>query len=221
MYSFTFNAGTPFTTNFDIKIYYPTQYTITAVTGCGVWVNGVAVSTTVCAVSLSTNEVVFTQLQINTTISNIRIEYRTSTARYSGSASLIFYYYNPTTSTLISSLTSYVSLSIVNAIMPCTFTSTSAIVGDNITYTFAYTPLVPIESNTVLQVQMQPWGPYSQSNFITTNVTLICNGACTLSVPANNGNISEIVRFTSLYSSETTAAGSVVLSRAKNPPSTK
>ena len=37
---------------------------------------------------------------------------------------------------------------------------------------------------------MQPWGAFSQSNFITTNISLICNGTCTLSVPASNGNIS-------------------------------
>jgi hypothetical protein len=55
LYSFSFNAGTSFTANFDIKVYYPTQYTISAVSGCGVWVNGVAVSTAICTVSLSTN----------------------------------------------------------------------------------------------------------------------------------------------------------------------
>lgn len=190
LYSFTFNAGTAFTSNFDIKIYYPTQYTIAAVSGCGVWVNGLAVTTANCAVSLATNEVVFTQLQLNVSVSNLRVEFRTSTARFSGSSNLIFYYYNPTTNALINSLTNYVSLTIVNAVMSCAISSTSAIVGDNITYTLSYTPLVPIETNTVLQVQMQPWGPYSQSNFITSNITLICNGACTLSVPANNGNIS-------------------------------
>ncbi len=190
LYSFSFNAGTSFTANFDIKVYYPTQYTISAVSGCGVWVNGVTVSTAICTVSLSTNQVVFTQLQLTTTITNIRVQFRTSTARYSGSSNLIFYYYNPTTNALITTLTNYVSLTIVNAVMSCSVNSTSNIVGDNITYTLSYTPLVPIETNTVLQVQMQPWGPYSQSNFITSNVTLICNGACTLSVPANNGNIS-------------------------------
>lgn len=220
LYTFTFNANPSFTDNFDIRVYFPTQYTITAVTGCGFWLNDVAVDGAVCSVSVSTNEIVFTQLQIATAITSIKLQFRTSTARYSGSTTIIFYYYSTVTGTA-NSYSNYVLLSTANAIMPCTVTSNSAIVGDNITYALSYTPLVPIEANSVLQVQMQPWGAYSQSNFITTNVTSICNGACTLSVPASNGNVSELVRFTTLFGSETTAGGNINLARARNPASTR
>lgn len=74
--------------------------------------------------------------------------------------------------------------------MGCSISSTSNVVGNNVTYNFTYTPLVPIYANSVLQVQMQPWGAYSQSNFLTTNIATICNGACNLSIPSSNGNIS-------------------------------
>lgn len=71
-----------------------------------------------------------------------------------------------------------------------------------------------------MQIQIQPWGAFSQSNFITANVTNICNNTCTLSVPSSNGNLSEILVYSSLFAADTSASGSVSLSRAKNPAST-
>lgn len=220
-YSFTFNAITAFTANFNVHVYFPSQYSLAGVSNCAFWLNGNPVSTAVCSISNSTNEIIFTQLNIATAISSIQLVFNTSTSRYSGSSTIIFYYYNATDNSMISALTNYISLAVVNAVMPCWVTSTSAIVGDSATYTLGYSPLVTIEPNTVLQVQMQPWGPYSQSNFVTTNTTLVCNNQCMLSVPASNGNISEIIRFSSLFASASTTNGSVSLARARNPASTR
>ena len=219
-YIFSFNAITPFNTNFDIRVYFPSQYSIASVSGCSFALNNQVVSSAQCSFSSSTNQIIFTQLNIATAISSIRITFNTTTPRFSGSSTIIFYYYNTTTNTIISSLTNYISLNIVNAIMPCTVTSTSVIVGDNVTYTFSYSPLVQVEANSILQIQMQPWGSYSQSNFITTNTTLICNNNCTLSVPATNGNLSQLIRYTAMFPSSTQSNGSLVLSRARNPAST-
>jgi hypothetical protein len=74
--------------------------------------------------------------------------------------------------------------------MNCNINTNNDVVGSNVSYTISYVPLVSIYANTVVQVQMQPWGAYSLSNFVTTNTATICNGACTLSVPASNANIS-------------------------------
>lgn len=40
-----------------------------------------------------------------------------------------------------------------------------------------------------MQIQIDPWSSYGLSNFITTNVTDICGGTCSLSTPASNGGL--------------------------------
>lgn len=130
--------------NFDVHVTFPTQYTIGTVSGCQFLVNGVAVTTVACAVNSTNNAIVFSQLNIATSVSSIQIQFNTSTARYSGSSTIVFYFYNTTTNSLVNSLTNYVSLSIINAIMSCGVSSNSVIVGDNITYTLTYSPLVTI-----------------------------------------------------------------------------
>lgn len=219
-YLFNFNAVTPFSINFDVYVTFPTQYTIGSVSGCQFLLNGSPVASAVCTVNSTNNAIIFSQLNINSSISSIQLQFNTSTARFSGSSTIIFYFYNTTTNIPISSLTNYVSLSIVNAVMSCGISSNSVIVGDNITYTLTYTPLVVIEANSVMQIQIQPWSAFSQSNFITTNVTNICNNTCTLSLPSSNGNLSELLVFSSLFAADTSASGSVILARARNPAST-
>lgn len=143
-YLFNFNAVTPFAMNFDVHVTFPTQYTIGSVSGCQFLLNGSPLASAVCAVNSTNNAIIFSQLNINTSISSIQLQFNTSTARFSGSSTIVFYFYSTTTNSLISTLTNYVSLSIINAVMSCGISSNSVIVGDNITYTLTYTPLVVI-----------------------------------------------------------------------------
>lgn len=55
LYIFNFNAITSFTSNFDIRVYFPSQFVISTVTGCGFWLNGNSVSSAQCTASTSTN----------------------------------------------------------------------------------------------------------------------------------------------------------------------
>lgn len=130
-YSFLFNAASPFTANFDIYVYFPTNFAPTAVSNCKVAVNGNAISGAVCSVSTATNQIIFTNLNISVAISNISVVFNSSTAMYASSPTLIFYFYNTTTNTSITDLTNYVSLSIFNAVMGCTISSTSNNVGNH------------------------------------------------------------------------------------------
>ena len=74
----------------------------------------------------------------------------------------------------------------------------------------------------MIQIQLDPWGPYNASNFNPSNATNVCNNQCTISGPQNNGNISEIIQYSSLYSSGSSSSEqSLILSRARNPSSSK
>ncbi len=55
LYSFNFNAITAFTSNFDIRVYFPAQFTITTANNCAFWLNGSPVNTAICTVSTTTN----------------------------------------------------------------------------------------------------------------------------------------------------------------------
>lgn len=143
-YNFSFNAVSPFVSSFDIRVFFPSQFSIATVGNCAFWLNGNPVASAACAASTSTNEVVFTNLNIVGSISSIRVQFNTSTARFSGSYTVNFFYYDTATQAIIPALTNFLSVSIVNAVMTCSLTSTSNIVGDNVTYTLGYTPLVTI-----------------------------------------------------------------------------
>jgi hypothetical protein len=100
-YSFLFNAGSPFSADFDIYVYFPTNFAPSTVSNCKVSINSILLSTTVCNVSPSTNQIILTNLNITTLITNISIIFNTSTAMYTSSSTLIFYFYNTTTNTII------------------------------------------------------------------------------------------------------------------------
>lgn len=69
---------------------------------------------------------------------------------------------------------------------------------------------------------MDPWGPYNASNFNPSNSTNVCNSQCTISAPQNNGNISETIRYSSLYSSGSSFSNqTLTLLKARNPFSSK
>ena len=121
-------------------------------------VNGVVKASAVC--SLQNSNIRFTALSITESISTITVKFVTVGAMYSGNAVLTFTYYDPSTSQQITSLINYVSVNFSNAVMQCSLTSTSNIVGATTTYTFSYTPLVPITAGSILQLNIDPWGAY-------------------------------------------------------------
>lgn len=215
-YSFSLSATSAFVQNFDLIISFPSQFSLVAPSNCGFWVNTVQKASANC--SLDGQNIKFTNLLITESISSIRVQFNSSTANYAATATLTFSYYDPSTAAALS-LVNYISLTITNAVMSCSLSSSSAIVGDNATYTLTYTPIVSIESGSILQINLQPWGAYSASNFVTTSTGAICGGACSLTIPSSNNNISETVRYTSLFSANTSSQGSLQLLKAKNPPS--
>jgi hypothetical protein len=74
----------------------------------------------------------------------------------------------------------------------------------------------------MVQIQLDPWGPYNASNFNPSNATNVCNSQCTISAPQNNGNISEIIQYSNLYSSGPSMSNqTLTLLRARNPSSSK
>ena len=73
-----------------------------------------------------------------------------------------------------------------------------------------------------MQVQLAPWGPYSKSNFKTTNTTTVCQGLCMITSPSSNSNLYELVKYQTLYTlSASSALKSLTLNSARNTPSTK
>lgn len=189
-YSFQFGTVSAFVRNFDLHIVFPTaNYDLQPVTNCQFQINSSPVSSAVCAVDSGTSSIIFSNLQLTQTITSMSISFNTITANYAGSATLAFNYYEPGTNTLINNLINFISVTTTNAPLTTIISTTSDIVGSGTTYTIQYTPSVTISQNSIVQVEIQPWGAYSQSNFITTNTTTICSGECTLTVPSDTNNV--------------------------------
>ena len=157
---------------------------------CQFSINGAVKGGAVCTASSVENRIKFTNLNIAESITSMDVQFDSSTAIYAGSATLVFYYYNPGTGAQITSLINYVSVTTTNADLTISLTSTSDVVGENITYTLIYTPSVTISADSVVQLELAPWGAFSKSNFLTDNTTQICAGNCSLTIPADTGNVS-------------------------------
>lgn len=142
VYNITFTATSTVTSNFNLHILFPSQYSPTSPTNCAFKIVNSFASGAACTVDTNTNEIIFSNLNIATTVSSYSVQFTTSTARYSGTSTLLFSYYNlnGTKSTTITD--TYVSVSLSNAIMSCSISSSNDIVGANTSYTVSYTPLV-------------------------------------------------------------------------------
>lgn len=195
LYEFNFNTVSTFTTDFDLHIVFPTIYTISSVSGCELKINNVAKTGLTCTINTGNKAIEFSDLRITESISSMTVSFTTSTSRYAATDTLIFYYYDPGTTTLLSALTNYVSLTIVNAEMTCSLASNSDIVGEDVTYTVQYTPTVLAEVDSVVQIVLDPWGAFEGSNFLTDNTTNICGGNCSLTLPADTGGVREILKY--------------------------
>ncbi len=70
------------------------------------------------------------------------IVFNTITARYASSPTLQFNFNNVTTAALLKSY--FVTVSVTNAVMTCSLTSSSPTIGANSTYTVNFQPIVLI-----------------------------------------------------------------------------
>lgn len=84
-------------------------------------------------------------MNINQNVVSYTIKFNTSTAKYAQNTILSLSYYTPNTNNLITGLDSnFVTLTIINAPMLCSITSSSPIIGDNTSFLISYTPQVSI-----------------------------------------------------------------------------
>lgn len=179
-YQINLSPITSFSTNFDISLAFTSAYSITSVTGCSVILNGNSLSSSVC--SVSSNVITFSSLGISTTISSLILNFNTSTALYSGSFLTTLTYYAPGNTGIIYNSNSAL-ITIANAALSCTLTSTSSIVGATANYSLAYTPSVFISAGSLLQIQFPGWSAYTLTNFPSGTAASICNGQCSIRNP--------------------------------------
>jgi hypothetical protein len=216
-YAIQLNALGSFSNNMDVHISFTSAFTLSAVSGCSATLNGATISGAVC--TLSSSSIVFSQLNIASTVSTLLLGFNTSTALYSGSFTITLAYYAAGgTSTLYNSNSALIT--ITDASMACTLSSTSATVGATSNYTLTYTPGVFISSGSYLQVKFPAWSAYTLTNFPSGSASSICNGQCTVRNPnTGQGLLNEILTYSSLYPVDSTSASSVQMNGARNPAS--
>lgn len=179
-YQINLSPITSFSNNFDISLAFTSAYSVTSVTGCSVILNGNALSSSIC--SASSNVITFSSLGIATTVNSLVLNFNTSTALYSGSFLTTLTYYEPgNTGNIYNSNSALIT--ITNAALSCTLTSTSTIVGATANYSLTYTPSVFISAGSLLQIQFPAWSAYTLTNFPSGTAASVCNGQCTIRNP--------------------------------------
>lgn len=172
---------TTFSTDFDIHLSFPPAFSFTNVSACSVTLNGAPVGSAVC--TLSSNTIIFSSLNIATTVTSLSLAFTTSTALYSGSFTLTLVYTQPGGSTPIGNSNSALII-VTNAAMTCSLGSTSNIVGTTASnFTLTYTPSVHISAGSLLQVIFPAWSAYTLTNFPAGSSSSVCGGQCTIRSP--------------------------------------
>ena len=180
-YQIQLSPTSSFSTDFDLVLSFPAAFTLSSVSACTVTINGATVSSAVC--TLSSPSIVFTSLNIGSTVTSMSLGFTTSTASYSGSFTLTLVYRSPTNAATIYNSNSAL-LIIVNSAMTCSLTSTSSTVGaSNSNYTLSYTPSVYISQNSLLQIIFPAWSAYTLTNFPSGSSASVCGGQCTIRNP--------------------------------------
>lgn len=179
-YQIVLNAITSFSTTFDLSVSFTSAFSITSVSSCQALLNGITISTAQC--SASSNSIIFTSLNIATTVTTLTLLFNTTTALYSGSFITTLTYYQVGNSANTYNSNSAL-ISITNAAMSCSLTSSSAIVGAATNYSFSYSPSVTISAGSILQVQFPAWSAYTLTNFPSFLASTVCNSQCTIRNP--------------------------------------
>lgn len=179
-YSVLLNAITSFSSNFDVSLTFTSAFQITSVSNCRAVLNGANISTAQCGVS--SNSIVFSQLNIATTVSSLSLQFNTSTALYSGSFIVTVAYYQPGNASNNYNSNSAL-ISITSSSMTCSMNSSSNIVGATTNYTFTLSPSVTIAAGSILQIQLPGWSAYTLTNFPSFTSASVCGGQCTIRSP--------------------------------------
>ena len=179
-YSILLNAITSFSTNFDVSLTFTSAFQIASVSNCRALLNGANISTAQCAVS--SNSIVFSQLNVATTVSSLSLQFNTSTALYSGSFIVAVAYYQAGNASNNYNSNSAL-ISITSALMACSMASSSSIVGGTTNYTFTLSPSVTIAAGSILQIQLPGWSAYTLTNFPSFSSASVCGGQCTIRSP--------------------------------------
>lgn len=219
-YTIQLNAITTFSTNFDVSVTFTSAFSLTTVTGCQVSINAVP-KTTVCMLTPASNLISFSSINNTNTINNMTLVFSTNTALYAGSfvASLSYYLPGTPSSTYGSNSA---PLTITNAVMGCSFTSNSSVVGQTTNFQLTYSPSSAISASSILQVQFPPWSAYNLTNFPSFSSTSVCGGLCSIRSPNQaQGFYSEILTYSSLYPSTSSSNMSLTMSGGRNPASTQ
>lgn len=101
-YSFSFSSITSFNYNFEIRIFFPSQFSLVSPTACSLLINTNLVSSAVCSLSSQTNEIIFSSIGNSATVTSIEMHFNSATARYSGPFDLQIYLYDVSAAAAIS-----------------------------------------------------------------------------------------------------------------------
>jgi hypothetical protein len=221
-YTIQLNAITTFSTNFDVSVTFTSAFSLSSLSGCQVSINASPRTGTLCFLTSASNLISFSSIGSNTNaINNMTLIFSTNTALYAGSFVASLSYYLPGTPA-----TTYGSnsapLTITNAVMGCSFSSNSSLVGQTTSFQLTYSPSSTVSAGSILQVQFSPWSAYNLTNFPSFSSTNVCGGGCSIRSPNQaQGFYSEILTYSSLYPSASSSSMSLTMVGGRNPASTQ
>lgn len=220
-YTILLNAITTFSTTFDLSITFTSAFVLSTVSSCQLYINNNLVTSALCALTSSSNQITFTSINNTQTIKNMTLYFNSATALYSGTFIASLNYYLPATPSN-SYGTNSAPISIINAALTCNMASTSNLVGATSNFTLSYSPSVFISPGSIVQVQFPPWSTYSLTNFPSFTSSAVCSGACTIRSPNQaQGFFNEVLTYSSLYPSTSTANMSLLMVNGRNPATTQ
>lgn len=219
-YTIQLNAITTFSTKFDVSVTFTSAFSLTTLTGCQLSINALPKSTA-CTLTSASNLISFSSINNTNTINNMTLVFSANTALYAGSFVASLSYYLPgTPSTTYGSNSA--PLTITNSAMGCSFTSNSSVVGQTTSFQLTYSPSSAVSAGSILQVQFAPWSAYNLTNFPSFSSANVCGGLCSIRSPNQaQGFFSEILTYSSLYSSASSSNMSLTMIGGRNPASTQ
>lgn len=183
LYTIQLNAITTTSLSFDISVTFTSAFILSAVSQCSLTLNNNLSSTAVCALNVTSNSIIFTQINNAAIINNITLVFRTSTALFASSFLASLSYYPPGNPSGAYNSNS-APIVVTNAPMTsCSLTSTSNVVGATSNYSISFVPSVFISSGSIIQIQLPVWSGYSLTNFPSFTSSSVCSGQCTIRVP--------------------------------------
>lgn len=178
-YSYSFNStGQAVPSSAQFIVQFDTgPFSITQATNCVFTVNGVSVAGVSCTPNSGANTITFTGVTSSaTTVMNMTVAFYTTGAVYSGSTWVSMYFADSAGIQITDSKVN-ASLTITQATMTgCTVSNANQVVGSSTTFSFGFTPIVNITSNSMLQILIPAW--FGNSSNLINNASANCSQSC-------------------------------------------